>query len=213
MIKVMVVEDQHLVRSCIVRLLSEVEGIQVIAEADNGEDAIKIAQEKSPHVVLMDLKLPRMGGLEATREILSINPTLKIIILTAYCEDPLPKILLQAGASGYLSKGASLEEMVKAIRTAQSGRLYLSPLIAQALAINSVEGSNKSNFEALSDREQQVMKMITAGINTQEIASKFNISAKTVNTYRYRLYEKLKIESDVELTLLAIRHGLLKTEN
>jgi two-component system invasion response regulator UvrY len=212
-INVLVVDDHDLVRSGIVRLLSDISGIAVVGEASNGEDAVKIAREKRPHVVLMDIRMPGIGGLEATRKIVHYNPEIKVIALTIYENEPFPTKLLQAGASGYLTKGAFIDEMVLAIRTVYAGNRYLGPEIAQQMALKSVAENELSPFEQLSERELQVMIMITAGQNVQVIAEKLCVTPKTINSYRYRIFEKLNVQSDVELTLLAMRHGILETES
>ena len=213
MINVLVVDDHDLVRSGIVRLLSDVSGITVIGEASSGEEAVKIAREKRPHVVLMDVKMPGIGGLEATRKMVRHDPEIKVIALTIYGHEPFPTKLLQAGASGYLTKGTLIDEMVTAIRVVYSGKRYLGPEIAQQMALKSLTDNEKSPFEQLSERELQVMIMITSGQSVQTIAEKLCVSPKTINSYRYRIFEKLNVESDVELTLLAMRHGILDTEN
>ncbi len=213
MINVLVVDDHDLVRSGVVRLLSDISGIAVIGEASNGEEAVKIAREKQPHVVLMDIRMPGIGGLEATRKIVYRNPEIKVIALTIYESEPFPTKLLQAGASGYLTKGALIDEMVLAIRTVHAGNRYLGPEIAQQMALKSVEENELSPFEQLSERELQVMIMITAGQSVQSIAEKLCVTPKTINSYRYRIFEKLNVQSDVELTLLAMRHGILETES
>ena len=209
----MVVDDHDLVRAGITRLLSDVSGFQVVAEASSGEEAVKIAKEKRPQVVLMDVKMPGIGGLEATRKMLRNDPDLKVIALTIYGSEPFPTKLLQAGASGYLTKGALLEEMVNAIKAVHSGKRYLGPDIAQQLALKTLSDGTQSPFELLSERELQVMIMITAGQSVQTISEKLCVSPKTINSYRYRIYEKLSVDSDVELTLLAMRHGILDTES
>lgn len=194
-------------------MLSDVEGIVVVGEASNGEDAIKYARELLPDVVLMDVKMPGMGGLEATRKLLRSNADVKIIAVTACAEEPFPSRVLQAGASGYLTKGADLDEMVVAIRQVHHGRHYLSPDIAQALALKQLSLDGKSTpFDGLSEREMQITLMIVTCHKVQDISDKLCVSPKTVNTYRYRIFEKLAISSDVELTHLAMRHGLLDTE-
>ncbi len=213
LIKVLLVDDHDLVRAGISRLLSDVQGIEVVGEANCGEDGVKLAKEKRPHVVLMDVKMPGIGGLEATRKMVRHDPDIKIIALTTCDSEPFPSKLLQAGASGYLTKGALLEEMVSAIRAVHSGKRYLGPDIAQQLALKSFSDPEKSPFDLLSEREMQVTIMITSGQNVQEISEKLHVSPKTINSYRYRIYEKLNIESDVELTLLAMRHGILDTES
>lgn len=213
MIKVLLVDDHELVRTGIKRLLADVQGLKVIGEAETGEDAIKVAREKQPDVVLMDARMPGIGGLEATKRILRYNPDLKVIALTVHGEEPFPSMFLQAGAAGYLTKGAGVDEMVRAIKQVFAGQHYLAPEIAQQLALRQFTGAKEPNpFESLSEREMQVMMMITAGQKVQDISDKLCLSPKTVNTYRYRLFEKLGVNGDVELTHLAIRHGILDAE-
>jgi two-component system invasion response regulator UvrY len=211
-IHVLLVDDHELVRIGIGRLLDDVPGIRVIGEAETGEDAIKLAKEKNPHVILMDVKMPGIGGLEATRKIQIMNPNIKVIALTVCEGEPFPTKLLQAGAKGYLTKGAGLEEMVNAIRTVHAGKRYLGPEIAQQLAFKTLSDVEHSLFELLSEREMQVLIMITSGQKVQKISEKLCLSPKTVNTYRYRIFEKLSVTSDVELTHLAIRYGIVESE-
>lgn len=214
MIKVLVVDDHDLVRSGIARMLGDVEGMKVVGEASNGEEALKQVRELQPDVVLMDVKMPGMGGLEATRKMLRSNADVRVIAVTACAEEPFPSRVLQAGASGYLTKGADLDEMVMAIRQVHHGRRYLSPDIAQALALKQLSLDGKSTpFDALSEREMQIAMMIVDCQKVQDISDTLCVSPKTVNTYRYRIFEKLEISSDVELTLLAVRHGLLDAQS
>lgn len=210
MINVLLVDDQYLVRRGTKKLLEEVDGITVIGEASTGEDAIKIAKENQPHVVLMDVKMPGIGGMEATRKLVRLIPNIKVLALSSFDEDPFPSRLLQAGALGYLTKGANVEEMVTAIRTVYAGQRYISPEIAQKLAFKHLTDEDQSPFDLLSERELQVALMITSGQKVQDIAEKLHLSSKTVNSYRYRIFEKLRISSDVELTHLAIRYGLIE---
>lgn len=212
MINVLLVDDHDIVRAGVSRLLEDVRGIKVIAEASSGEEAVKIAKERHPHVVLMDVKMPGIGGLEATRKMLRNDPDIKIIALTVCGEEPFPSKLLQAGAAGYLTKGSEVDEMVNAIRTVYSGKRYIGPDIAQQLALKTVTEAEGSPLDLLSERELQVMMMITSGQKVQDISDKLCLSPKTVNSYRYRLFDKLGVASDVELTHLAIRHGILDTE-
>lgn len=212
MISVLLVDDHDIVRAGVARLLSDVNGIKVIGEANTGEDAVRIAKIKKPHVVLMDVKMPGIGGLEATRKMIRNDPSIKIVALTVCGEEPFPSKLLQAGAAGYLTKEAGLEEMVIAIKTVHSGKKYIGPDIAQQLALKTVNEVENSPLDSLSERELQVMMMITEGQKVQQISDKLCLSPKTVNSYRYRLFEKLGVDSDVELTHLAIRHRILDAE-
>ena len=208
MIRVLVVDDHDLVRTGITRMLADIDGLQVVGEGDSGESALKLARELKPDVVLMDVKMPGIGGLEATRKLLRSHPDIKVVAVTVCEEDPFPTRLLHAGAAGYLTKGAGLDEMVQAIRLAFAGQRYISPQIAQQLALKSFQPQG-SPFDALSEREIQIALMIVGCQKVQIISDKLCLSPKTVNTYRYRIFEKLSVTSDVELTLLAVRHGMV----
>ena len=212
MINVLIVDDHDLVRVGIRRLLADVKGLKVVGEARNGEDAVRLTRELQPDVVLMDVKMPGIGGLEATRKILRIQPDVKIIAVTVYGDEPYPSRLLQAGAAGYITKGSSLDEMVHAIRTVCAGQRYISPEVAQQLALKHVTDQEESPFDLLSERELQVMLMITTGRKVQEISEQLYLSPKTINSYRYRLFEKLQVNNDVELTHLAMRHGMIDSD-
>ncbi len=212
MITLLIVDDHSLVCTAIAKLLSSFPDIKVIGEVNSGEEAVKIAKDKKPDVILMDIRMPGIGGIKAIEKILASNPSIKIIALSAYTGDPLPAALLKAGIRGYLTKEASIEETVKAIRTVAAGKIYLEPRIAQQLALKSIPGSNSSTVDSLSARELDFMIKVVSGIDIQTIAEKLCVSSKTINSYRYRIYEKLNIKNDVELTLFAIRHGLLNEE-
>lgn len=215
MIKILVVDDHDLVRMGIVRMLADVEGFEVIGEAKCGEDSVQLARKLSPDVVLMDVKMPGIGGLEATKKLMAIDPDIKIVAVTSLDDDLYPGRLMQAGAVGYVTKGAGFDEMIEAIRTVSNGDLYMSIQVAQQLALKSSAGKKgkTSPFETLSQRELQTAVMIANGQKAQDIAEIFCVSPKTVNSYRYRIFEKLKITSDVELTLLAIKHNILDVES
>lgn len=210
MIKVLLVDDHELVRLGIKRLLQDVHGFKVLGEASTGEDAVLLAKELMPDVVVMDVQMPGIGGLEATRKMLRHNPDIKILALTVYEDEPYPSRLLQAGAAGYITKGCDPEEMIRAIRTIHSGQRYISPTIAQQIAIKRFTKGEESPLDILSERELQIMLMITQGMKVQDIAKKLCLSPKTVNSYRYRIFEKLNIKSDVDLTLMAMRLGMIE---
>ncbi|ARU56221.1 response regulator [Oleiphilus messinensis] len=214
MIKVLIVDDHDLVRAGISRMLSDESGIDVVGEAQSGEDAIEFVRENVPNIVLMDIKMPGIGGLEATRKIKKFNDEIKIIAVTAVADDPYPSRVMQAGASAFITKGADISEMIRAIRVVNSGQRYISPSIAQKMALKPFEKeAEKPVFDKLSEREMQIVMMIVNCYKVQDISDKLCLSPKTVNSYRYRVFEKLGITSDVELTLLAVRHGLLDAEN
>ncbi|WP_413477668.1 UvrY/SirA/GacA family response regulator transcription factor [Vibrio hibernica] len=212
MINVFLVDDHELVRTGIRRILEDVRGMKVVGEADSGEDSVKWCRANYADVILMDMNMPGIGGLEATKKILRFNPGIKIIVLTIHTENPFPTKVMQAGASGYLTKGAAPDEMVNAIRMVNSGQRYISPEIAQQMALSQFSASSDNPFKELSERELQIMLMITKGQKVTDISEQLNLSPKTVNSYRYRLFSKLDIGGDVELTHLAIRYGMITTE-
>ncbi|UXD87521.1 UvrY/SirA/GacA family response regulator transcription factor [Thalassolituus hydrocarboniclasticus] len=209
MIKVLVVDDHELVRSGISRLLTDAKGIEVVGEAASGEEAVQFAKEHSPDIILMDIRMPGIGGLEATRKITRHNPEIQVIAVTACDDNPYATRLLQAGAAGYITKGADADEMLRAIMKVKSGQKYISPDIAQRMALKPFQQDQTSPFDELSEREMQITLMIVGCQKVAEISEKLFLSPKTVNSYRYRIFEKLEIDSDVELTLLAMRHGLV----
>jgi len=209
MINVLLVDDHELIRTGIRRLLDDVAGIKVFAEAENGEQALSLVRTNRPDVVLMDVSMPGIGGLETTRKLKQYAPDLPVIILTVHTDDPFPSSMLKAGASGYLHKGCNIDEIVQAIRDVHSGKRYICAAIAQNLALSLLPGHESSPFESLSQREMQVMLMLVQGEKVQEISNKLHLSPKTVSTYRYRLFDKLNVRNDADLTRLAMRHGML----
>ena len=212
MINVFLVDDHELVRTGIRRILEDVRGIKVVGEAQSGETAVAFCRQHHPDVILMDMNMPGIGGLEATRKILRIRPDVRIIVLTIHSENPFPTKVMQAGAAGYLTKGAAPDEMIQAIRLVHSGQRYISPEIAQQMALSQFASADENPFKPLSERELQIMMMITKGQKVTDISEQLNLSPKTVNSYRYRLFSKLGINGDVELTHLAIRYGMLDAD-
>ena len=209
MIKVLIVDDHALVRMGIRRLLEDMADVEVVADAESGEQALILVKTHSPDVVLLDMKMPGIDGWEVTRRLKKSNPNIKVIAVTAMTSDPLPPRVLQLGAMGYLTKESGAEEMAAAIRKVARGEKYLSAEIAQKMAINSLQEAKDSPFDMLSEREMQVMLMITSGMNVQDIAERLFLSSKTINGYRYRMFEKLNIKNDVELTYLAMKHRII----
>lgn len=209
MIKLLLVDDHELIRSGVKSLLKDVADITIIGEASSGEQGVKVARELKPDIVLMDVMMPGIGGLEATHKLKQVEPTIKIIALTACDEDPFPYRMLQAGAEGFLTKDSGLDEIKLAISKVYAGQKYISPEIAQELALRKLSDKDNTPFDKLSDREMQVTLMIIHGQSVQIISEKLCLSPKTVNTYRYRIFDKLKVNNDVELTHLAIRYNIL----
>lgn len=211
-IKVLLVDDHELIRAGVGRMLADFDKINVVGEAASGEEGVSMARELRPHVVLMDANMPGIGGLEATRRLIRYDPDIKVIAVTIHEEEPYPTKFMQAGASGYVTKGADIKEIVNAIRQVNTGKRYITPEIAQQMALKALNPQEESPFDLLSEREMQVMLMITNGQKVQDISDQLFLSPKTVNSYRYRLFEKLNIENDVELTHMAIRYGVIKTD-
>ncbi|MEX1032184.1 MAG: response regulator, partial [Cellvibrionaceae bacterium] len=207
--------DHGLVRMGIARMVEDVDDFEVIGNAKDGEQALQICRKHQPDVVLMDVKMPGIGGLEATRKLQLAHPSIKVIAVTACDDDLYPERLMKAGAMGYITKGAEVDEMITAINSVYKGTLYMSSIIAQQLALKKFGGKtdSASPFESLSERELQTTVMIVNGSKVQEIAETFCVSPKTVNTYRYRIFDKLGVSSDVELALLAVRYNILELES
>lgn len=213
MIKVLLVDDHELVRTGFRHILQDSPGIEVVGEVECGEDAVIQAKQIKPDLVLMDINMPGIGGIEATRRIRRQNPATQVIAVTVLSDAPFPEQLHEAGALGYLTKGCPADELFQAIKMVASGRPFISSEVSQKLTLAMLTGTNPdSPFNRLSQREMQVLLMITQGQKTQFISDSLCLSPKTVSTYRHRLFEKLGVETDVELTLLAIRHGLITTE-
>lgn len=207
----MLVDDHDLVRTGIKRLLEDHPKIEIVGEAVSGEQALQQVTEYDPDVVLMDINMPGIGGLEATRKLLQRKPLLKIIVVTMHEDDLFPQRFLKAGALGYITKGAKVEEMLQAIQAVMANKRYLSPAIAQQIALSQVGEESSSPFESLSEREMQVLLMMLDGQTISAISEKLCLSPKTVSTYRTRLYAKLGVQNDIELTRLALLHGVVET--
>lgn len=210
MIHVLVVDDHDLVRMGITRMLSDNPDIEVIGEADNGETAIRLAKSLNPDVILLDVNMPNIGGLEVTKRLLQTDTQCKILAVSSLTSQPYPSMLIKAGVSGYITKGTPLDEMIKAIKKIYQGGRYFSADVAEQLAEVLLSDNALSPFDLLSEREKQVAMMVVNCQSPQQIADQLFVSVKTVNTYRYRIFEKLNIDSDVKLTHLAMRHGLIQ---
>jgi two-component system invasion response regulator UvrY len=210
MIRVVIVDDHRLVRIGLTRMLADVAGIKVVGEADSGERALSVARELKPNVVLMDLRMPGIGGLEATRRLQRLDAGIRVLIVTACDTDPYPAQAMKAGADGYITKGATAHDLEHAIRRVFVGQRHMSDSVAQQLALKSLETGPECPFDELSNREMQIALMVVSCRKVQQISRDLHLSPKTVNSYRYRIFEKLGVQSDVELALLAARHGVIE---
>ncbi len=210
MVNVLLVDDHELVRTGIEHLLAEREEINVVGVSCSGEEAIKMVDAIEPDVVLMDINMPGIGGIEASRKITKKHPRIKIIALSVLSDGPIPQQLLCAGAQGFVSKSCSATELINAVMAVYGGKRYLSNDVANVLALSHMSGNQSASpFEQLSQRELQIVLMALQGWDMQEIAKMLMISPKTVSTYRHRVNDKLKVKNDMELMRLSIKHNLV----
>jgi two-component system, NarL family, invasion response regulator UvrY len=206
-IRVMLVDDHAVVRMGFKLLLQEAADIEVVAEAATGEEALKRYAELKPEVVVMDISMPGMGGLEAVTRLLAKDPAVKILILSAHEDSIHPKRLLKAGAAGYLSKRVAPEELIHAIHEVAAGSIFLDSTLAQTLAEQALAG--QSPMEILSDREFEIFMLLAKGQSVAHIATTLFVSPRTVGTHLYNIKQKLNAANSAELTLIALRNGLL----
>ncbi|RJO63232.1 MAG: DNA-binding response regulator [Myxococcales bacterium] len=210
LIKILLVDDHKIVREGLRSILKERTDMRIVGEADDGLDAIRKCREMKPDLVIMDISMKNMNGIEATRSILSENPTMKVLVLSMHTERKYIQNILAAGAAGYLLKNGILEELFKAIETIMSGKVYIGSHASSILVdafVDKAQGVD-SKIDLLSPREREVLKMIADGKRTKEIASALYISPRTVEVYRAQIMKKLNLDSVAELTKFAIREGL-----
>jgi len=210
MITVLLTDDHTLVRTGIKRLLEDSQQVEIVGEACCGEDSIELAHKLKPDVILMDVNMPGIGGVEACRRILERNSKQKIIALTIYTEKTFPKRMLEIGAKGYLTKECAVAEMIEAIKIVNDGGAYIAPTIAQQLALSLLPGNEENPIDKLSRREFQVMLMISHGLSNLQMSEKLCLSPKTVSTYRLRLFEKLGAHNEVDLLKIAVEQGMVE---
>jgi DNA-binding NarL/FixJ family response regulator len=210
-IKILLADDHEIVREGLRNLLEKQEGFEVVAEAEDGLTAVKKAKKLSPDLIIMDIGMPDLNGIEATRQILAESPHIKIIALSMHAETRFVSEMLKAGASAYLLKDSAFEELIQAIQASRSNKIYLSPSIAEKVIknyITSFPRESFSPFSILTQREREVIQLIAEGKSTKKIASLLFLSIKTIETHRQNIMEKLDLHSVAELTKYAIREGL-----
>jgi DNA-binding NarL/FixJ family response regulator len=206
-IRVFLVDDHALVRAGMRMILSGETDIDVVGEAESGEDALPQVRRLKPDVVLCDLHLPGVSGLEVTERIVRGDHGTRVIVVSVLEDGPMPKRLIEAGASGYVGKGGDADELLRAVRDVARGKRYLASSIAQNLALSGIAG-DASPFDTLSPRELEVAMLLTQGLRQEDIARRLSLSAKTVNTHKTRLFEKLRIQDSIALARLAGQYGL-----
>lgn len=210
MVKILIVDDHELVRAGLKGILAVSNEYQVVGEADTGEQALLLSKELQPDLVLMDINMPGIGGLEATRKLKQMSADIKVIVLTMHKDGPFPSNLIKAGAKGYITKDCGVKETLAAIDAVMKGNTYISNEVAQQLAVDMLTTGSQNPFDALSQRELQILMMILQGNKIREIAETLNLSSKTISTYRYRLFDKLRVKNDTEMAKLAIQYGMLE---
>ena len=214
MTRILIVDDHTLVRDGLCRLIDGEEGMTVVGQTGSGHDAVRLCREidPAPHVVLLDYNLPDIDGLESTQQIVALERAIRVLILTMYANEEYATRLIRAGASGFLVKAASTDELLGAIRKVASGGIYVSPAMMEKMVSRIGQPADAQPESALSDREMQVLLRLSRGATTREVASSLNLSVSTVETYRSRILEKLHLRNNSDITRFAIRRRLIDTE-
>ena len=215
MIKIILADDHQIVRLGLRSLLSLEPDMEVVAEADNGRAVLRQAKDLSPDIIIMDISMPDLNGIEATRQIMAESPGVKVIALSMHSDSLFVLNMFKAGASGYLLKDCALEELVKAIRTVVNRKAYISPGISDIVIKDFISGwvpSDHTAYSVLTAREREVLQLMAEGKSTNQIAESLYVSVKTVEAHRKQLMTKLDIHSVAELTKYAIRQGLTTLE-
>ncbi|HOW55528.1 MAG TPA: response regulator transcription factor [Syntrophorhabdaceae bacterium] len=210
-IRILLADDHKIIREGLKALIEKQADMEVAAEAQDGMTTIKLAQKIQPHIIIMDIGMPEMNGIEATRQIISENGNVKIIALSMHSDRRFVLEMLKAGASGYLLKDSAFEELVTAIHTIMSNQPYLSPKVTDIVVkeyLHSLPKNESNVFNILTVREREVLQLLAEGKSTKQIASTLNLSVKTVETHRQQIMDKLEIRSVAELTKYAIREGI-----
>jgi DNA-binding NarL/FixJ family response regulator len=214
-IRIIVADDHTIVRHGLTKLLQQETDVEVVAQAQNGHATVELARELSPDVIVMDVGMPDLNGIDATQQILRENPEIKVLALSMHSGRKFVVAMLKAGASGYLLKDCALEELTGALQTILSGRIYLSPAITDIVVDSYVRQpaeAEKSAFSVLSQREREGLQLMAEGNTTKQIALRLHISPKTVEGHRLRLMSKLDIDNIAQLTKYAIQEGLTSAE-
>ena len=214
-VRILLADDHKIVRDGLRSLLETQQGMEVVGEAENGRLALELARQKKPDVVIMDVSMPDLNGIEATRQMLVVQPRVRVIALSMHSDRRLVAGMLQAGASGFLLKDCAFDELARAIHAVMSNQPYLSSRIAGTVIQDYVRRMTPSEFptaDALTVREREILQLLAEGWSTKHISSHLHVSVKTVETHRRRIMAKLRLRSIAELTKYAIREGLTSLE-
>ncbi len=213
--KVLIADDHQIVRQGLKTLLEKEHDLKVVGEAEDGRSTVRLARDLSPEMIIMDVAMPDLNGIEATRQIVSELPRVKVIALSMYADRRFVVNMLKAGASAYLLKDCAFEELIRAIRVVLTNKTYLSPGVSDILVNDYMTGGptqETSVFSVLTPREREVLQLMSEGRSTNQIADSLHVSVKTIETHRQQVMHKLKIHSVAELTKYAIREGLTSLE-
>lgn len=211
-VKILLADDHSLVRSCLRNVLEQQPGMEVVGEACDGREAVELAHKVRPHVVVMDIVMPNLNGIEATRRIVDGNGHVKVLALSMYQRDSYIHEILKAGATGYVLKTCPVDEVLLAIRTVANGQTYLTPEIAHILVTDYRSGSDGHRTVDLTRRQREILQMVAEGHTTKSIAYSLNVSSKTVESHRQQVMQKLDLHSVAELTKYALQEGLTTFE-
>ncbi|MCL4300399.1 MAG: response regulator transcription factor [Anaerolineae bacterium] len=216
MIRVILADDHHLVRQGLRSLLEKTGDIQILAEAENGQEAVKLAERLAPDVLVMDIAMPRLNGIQAAEQIRSLGLATQVVILSMYSDETVVRQALRAGVRGYLLKRSVVEELLLALRAAMHGEIYLSPAVSQMVMTDFLAGQSAaeaaSPFDQLSAREREALKLVAEGATNKAIAEAMQISIKTVEKHRTNLMTKLNVHDLAGLIRIAIKHGLISLD-
>jgi len=210
-IRILLIDDHQIMRQGLRSLLEQEEGIEVIAEADNGRNGVALLKNIDPDIVITDISMPELNGVETTHQILKKNPNIKVIALSMHSDEHFVRNILEAGASGYLLKDCAAEELHEAIRQVERGNIYLGPSITGIVVNNYVrrkQNPGLQNKEELTAKEREVLQLIAEGKSTSDISETLFVSVKTIETHRSHIMKKLKLHSIAELTKYALKEGL-----
>jgi DNA-binding NarL/FixJ family response regulator len=213
-VRIIIADDHRLFREGLVNLLSDAKDIEIVAEADNGKDVIEKAKALNPDIIVMDIGMPILNGVEATARLLKELPAIKVIALSMHSEKQFIKGMLEAGASGYLFKNCAYDELIEAIHTVNAGKKYLSDKITEIMIqdyLGKEESMSESDSE-LTERESEILKLIAEGVPTSEISELLFVSVKTIGTHKQHLLEKLNLKTSTDLVKYAIKRGIISLD-
>lgn len=215
-IKILIADDHKIIRDGLKALLEKVPEMDVVGEAENGRAAVDLTRRLSPHVVIMDISMPELNGIEATRQIREEFPGIKVIALSMYFDKRYVAGMLKAGVSGYLLKNCASEELIKAVKDVVKNKTYMSPKISDMVVkdyAHLLSSKETSPADLLTPREREVLQLIAEGVKTHDIADRLNVSIKTISTHRQQIMQKLGMDSVAELTLFALKEGIISLDS